>query len=101
MPLMSRDEHENFLNELLNPELEQSRRTEILQRLRVDHVEGHQDYEQLTTSNAKLKGDNDDLIISNSKLFRQLSITTPEEKEKVEEKELSQTITLEQIEGRQ
>lgn len=54
MPLMKRDEHENLLNELLNPEIEHSRRTEILQLLRVDHSTGHADYEEIHRSNEKL-----------------------------------------------
>lgn len=96
---MNRDEHENLLNELLGADLEHSRRTEILQLLRADHVTGHQDYEQITTTNSKLQKDNDDLIVSNSKLFRQAGIVGNEEKQKEQEqKSISETITLEALE---
>jgi Phi29 scaffolding protein len=100
MPLMSREEHENLLNELLNPELEVSRRTEILQQIRVDHVTGHSDYEEITKTSSKLQRDNDDLIISNSKLFRQLGTVGGNEEQKQQEqvKEFSETVTLEALE---
>jgi hypothetical protein len=100
MPLMSREEHEGLLNELLNPELEVSRRTEILQQIRVDHVTGHSDYEEITKTSTKLQRDNDDLIISNSKLFRQLGTVGGNEEQKQEEKvkEFSETVTLEALE---
>jgi hypothetical protein len=98
MPLMSRDEHENLLNELLNPEIEHSRRTEILQQIRVDHVTGHSDYEEITKNNTRLQKDNEDLVVSNSKLFRQIGITGGEKKEEEKQKEFSETITLEALE---
>jgi hypothetical protein len=100
MPLMNRDEHEALLNEMLNPEIEHSRRTEILQQLRVDHVTGHSDYEEVSKTANKLRSDNEDLIISNSKLFRQIGITGVDEKgkEKEEKKEFSETVTLEALE---
>lgn len=99
MPLMNRDEHENLLNELLQPDLEQSRRTEILQALRVDHSTGHQDYEEITKTNSKLKKNNDDLIISNSQLFRKLgTMDQPAKKEEEEKKTFSESITVSAIE---
>jgi hypothetical protein len=99
MPLMNREEHETLLTELLNPEIEHSRRTDILQQLRVDHVTGHSDYEEITKTATKLQRDNDDLIVSNSKLFRQIGIGGSEEKKEEEkQKEFSETITLEALE---
>lgn len=97
---MERDKHENLLNELLNPELEQSRRTEILQELRVDYGTVLTDFSTLTTDSEKLRKDNADLVVANSKLFRQVGITdnNSEEKKKQEEKTLSETITIEQLE---
>lgn len=95
---MKREEHETLLNELLNSELEHSRRTEILQQLRTDYTNVHTEYGEISKSNERLKTDNEDLIISNSKLFRQIGIVgTPEEK-KEEEKDFSSTITIEAIE---
>jgi hypothetical protein len=47
-----------------------------------------------------LQSDNDDLIISNSKLFRQLGIVgaNDETKKKEEKKTFSESITLESLE---
>ena len=97
---MPREEHEALLNELLNSELDHSRRTEILQQIRVDHVTAHSETEDLTKANAKFKTDNEDLIVSNSKLFRQLGVVgqSEEGKEKEKEKEFSETVNLEDLE---
>lgn len=97
MPML-REEHEALLNELLNPELDHSRRTEILQQIRVDHVTAHSEFEELTAANTKFKTDNEDLIVSNSKLFRQLGVTTTKEEPEVQKKEFSETVTLEELE---
>lgn len=96
---MKREEHEALLNELLNAELEQSRRTEILQKLRVDHVTAHTEVEDLTTNNNRLQKHNDDLIVSNSQLFRELGYVGENKKpEEVEQKEFSETISIEELE---
>lgn len=92
---MDRETHEAILNELLNPEIEQSRRTELLQELRVDYGSVITDHTELTQSNEKLQADNSDLVISNSKLFRQIGITDQKDNEEVKEKEFSETVTLE------
>lgn len=98
MPLMSRDDHEALLNELLNTEIEHSRRTEILQQLRTDHVTGHADFEDISKTNKKLQTDNADLIVSNSKLFRQVGVVGTGKEEEFEEEEKSKTITIEDLE---
>jgi len=95
---MSRDEHEALLNELLNPEIDHSRRTDILQQIRVDHVTAHSEVEDLTKTNSKYRQDNDDLIVSNSKLFRQLGVTGTKEEPEVKAKEFSETINIEDLE---
>ena len=95
---MSREDHESLLNELLNPEIDHSRRTDILQQIRVDHVTAHSEVEDLTKANTKFRQDNDDLIVSNSKLFRQLGVTGTKEEPEVQKKEFSETVTLESIE---
>lgn len=97
--LMEKERFEELLNELLDTELEHSRRVEILQELRVAQNNTYQGVEELTKRAEKLQRDNDDLVISNSKLFRQLGSNNEEEKEVVEQKEFSETITLEQLEG--
>lgn len=94
---MEREKHEEILNELLNPEIEQSRRTELLQELRVDYGSVITDYTELKQSNEKLQADNSDLVVSNSKLFRQIGLTDTNEKEEVKEKEFSETVTLESL----
>lgn len=97
---MDKEKLEEFLQELLNPELEQSRKTEILQELRVGFSTVSAELEELTKANEKLQKDNNDLVISNSKLFRQLGTLGDESKEEeVEKKEFSETVTLEELEN--
>lgn len=96
--VMKREDHEALLNELLNTELEHSRRTEILQQLRVDHSNTHSEYEELSSTKSRLEKDNADLIVSNSKLFRQLGVVGTPEEPKEEQKEFSQTVTIESLE---
>jgi regulator of replication initiation timing len=96
---MSREDHENLLGELLNPELPQSDRTEILQKLRVDYGTVLADFDDTSKKLDKLTTDNQDLTLANSKLFRQIGIPKGSDEEKKEDqKEFSETITLEQIE---
>lgn len=95
---MTREEHETLLNELLNTDLEHSRRTEILQNLRTDYGSVISDFEENTNRITKLTADNSDLVVSNSKLFRQIGVVgSPEEKE-IEKKEFSQTVTISDLE---
>ena len=97
---MERDAHEALLNELMNPEIEHTRRSDILQQLRVDYGTVITDHTEMTTQTEKLTAQNQDLVISNSMLFRQLGTNgiSEKEKEKTVEKEFSQTITLEALE---
>jgi len=96
---MERDKHEGLLTELLGGELEQSRKTEILQDLRNDNNVGIEDTKTFTEKNERLQRDNDDLIVSNSKLFRQTGVVGQEDEEKVDEKKYSETVTVEELEG--
>ena len=95
---MTREDHEALLNELLNPEIDHSRRTDILQQIRVDHVTAHSEVEDLSKQNSRFKQDNDDLIVSNSKLFRQLGVTGTKEEPELKQKEFSETVNLEDLE---
>lgn len=97
---MEREAHEQLLTELLSPELEQSRRTEILQNLRTDYGTVTAEHDELSKKVEKLQHDNDDLIISNSKLFRQVGIVggNEDQKKKEEQKSFSETVTIEQLE---
>lgn len=101
MPPMERDKHEEILNELLNTETTLDRRTELLQSLRVDYNGVLTDFQSISETNDKLQKDNDALVVSNSKLFRQAGIIGDDKMEKQEEqKNFSETITLEQLEKR-
>ena len=82
---MPKEDHENLLNELLTPELEHSRRKEILQLLRTDYGTVLADFGDINKSNEKLQKDNDDLIVSNSQLFRQIGIVGDTSMQKKEE----------------
>ena len=96
---MEREQYEELLTELNRPELEHSRRTEILQELRADYSGVLTDFETNSKTIEKLKTDNDDLVLSNSKLFRQAGIFDKEDDNKeVEKKEFSETVTVSQIE---
>lgn len=96
---MDREKYEDLLSELLTPELEHSRKTEILQELRADYSGVLTDFDEFSKTTQRLQKDNEDLIISNSKLFRQAGIVGNEDKiEEIKEKEFSETITLEALE---
>lgn len=95
---MSREDHEKLLNELLVGDLEHSRRTEILQQLRGDYATVITDFNKITETNKKLQTDNDDLIVSNSKLFREIGLVGTQQEEEIKEKEFSETVTIEALE---
>lgn len=97
---MDKEKFESFMNELNNPELEHARKTEILSELRADYTNVHTDFEELTSSNSKLKATNEDLVIANSKLFRErgIDMNDPAKQQQEQQKTFSESITLEQIE---
>lgn len=96
---MPRDDHEALLNELLLPDLEHTRRTEILQQLRTDYGTVLADFDGLTKTTEKLTKENADLVVSNSMLFRQVGIKDdPNRQKKEDEKQFSETVTIEQLE---
>src|SRR5213595_951470 len=99
MDVLKREDHENLLSELLTPELEQARKTEILTQLRDNYTGLTTEYETLATKKEKIEKDNADLVVANSKLFRQTGIMGNSENKKEEkEKEFSETIKLSDIE---
>ena len=99
MPALDRESHEKLLSNLLDPELEQSAKTEILTQLRDNYTGFTTEYETVNKKVEKLTQDNSDLVISNSKLFRQTGVLGSTEKPKEEEKkEFSETIKLSDIE---
>ena len=96
---MKRDDHENLLAELLKPDLDASTKTDILQQLRNDYIGVHTEFEEINKSAERLKSDNDALIVSNSKLFREAGIVKEDKPDPKEiEKEYSETVTLEALE---
>lgn len=95
---LKRDDHENLLNELLTPELDHSRRTEILTSLRAHDVAINAEYEEVSTTKSKLEKDNADLIVSNSMLFRKAGVVGTPNEEEVVKKEFSETVTISQFE---
>lgn len=96
---MPRDDHEALLNELLLPDLEHTRRTEILQQLRTDYGTVLTDFDGLTKQTEKLQKENSDLVVSNSMLFRKIGTQDdPNRQQKEEKKEFSETVTIEQLE---
>jgi UTP:GlnB (protein PII) uridylyltransferase len=95
----NREEHDNLLSELLTPNLDASRRTEILQSIRDNYTETTSSMEVLAKEKDKLEKDNSALVVANSKLFRSSGIVVDEPKND-EKKEFSQTVTIEQLEGR-
>ena len=99
MTRMSRDDHDALLNELLTPELEHSRKSEILQQLRTHDATFNAEFEDITKTRDSLQKKHDDLVVSNSQLFRQLGdiSTTSKMQEEVKEQEYSETITIEQL----
>lgn len=99
---MERDAHENLLQELMNPDIEHNRKSEILQSLREDYGQVLADQEELQTNNEKLTNENTDLVKSNSKLFRQLGQSNDQntqQKEQDEKQEFSENVTLEDLGG--
>lgn len=100
MSLMEREKHEELLNEALAEDTPIDRRTEILQELRADHVTAHETLNELEKTKADLEKDKQELVLSNSKMFRQLGIMGNEELEKEEEeKEFSETVTISELES--
>lgn len=96
---MSKEEHNEQLEKLLDPDLEHSERAEILQTLRTDYGTFHSDYESVSTEKEKLQKVKDDLIVSNSQLFRQLGTLDNKETSKEEEtKNFSETVSVSSIE---
>lgn len=96
--VMERDAHEGILNQLLNPELPQSERTELLQQLRVDYGSVISEHTEAMQSLEQLQRDNSDLVVSNSKLFRQIGITDTGKEKEEEKVDFSESVTIEALE---
>lgn len=97
MPLIEREAFEEILNKL-HGEIDHSEKTDLLQQLRVAQGNAYNEFEDLGEQLNKVKADNNDLLLSNSKLFRQLEITKPAPEPELKKKEFSETVTIEQLE---
>jgi hypothetical protein len=97
---MDREVYEGLIGELNNPELDHTRRTEILQNLREDYNVVQTDFAGLQQTSEKLTKEKMDLLESNSQLFRKLGVVGngSEKKEEEKKKEFSETISLEELE---
>lgn len=96
---MDREKHEELLNELLSEELTIDRKTEILQTLRTDHVATHESYSELENNSNKLAKEKEELLLSNSQMFRQLGVVgNVEAEEEEKKKEFSETVTIKELE---
>lgn len=95
---MERDTHEQLLSELMGQPTE-TRKAEILQELRTDYSTVIHDHTNLTKTQEELAKDKEDLLIANSRLFRQngVFVDDKEKDKKVEEQTFSETVTLESI----
>lgn len=96
--MMERDAHETLLNELNSPDLEHTRRTEILSELRNDYSTVHLTHEEITKQNETFERHNNDLVKANSILFRQVGETETEKPEETVQKEFSETVTITELE---
>ena len=98
MVLIDRDKMESLLGELLQEDVLTSRKSEILQELRVANQIAHEEFEKTNKQLETLKTQKEDLVVSNSMLFRKLG-SSMDEPSKVEEqkKTFSETITLDDL----
>lgn len=94
---MTRDEYEELLGKLNNAELPHSERTELLQTLRADYSGVLDDHQKFETNLEKLQKDNDDLVLSNSKLFRMTAIDKKDDDNPEDDKDFSENVTLESL----
>ncbi len=95
MPMES-ERFEEIMEALNNPEIEHTEKAELLQELRNDHTKTWEEHSTNTTENAKLKAEKEDLLLTNSRYFNQLSTLNKngEKNEEQEKQTLSETITI-------
>lgn len=96
---MNPEEHEEILNTLLNPELEQSQRTELLGKLRADYGSVVTDHRSMSGEMERLNNQNKDLLVTNSQLFRERGVAQypKEDQQKLKEQERAETIQVSDI----
>lgn len=95
--VMKISEHEEHLNGILNVVTDGEQRAAIvehLEALRSDYGSTVEEVNSLNEQNEKFKNENEALVISNSKLFREKAIVQDEQED---EESLDETITLESL----
>lgn len=95
--VMNISEHEEHLNGILNVVTDGEQRAAIvehLEALRSDYGSTVEEVNSLNEQNEKFKNENEALVISNSKLFREKAIVQDEQED---EESLDETITLESL----
>lgn len=95
--VMKISEHEEHLNGILNVVTDGEQRAiivEHLEALRSDYGSTVEEVNSLNEQNEKFKNENEALVISNSKLFREKAIVQDEQED---EESLDETITLESL----
>lgn len=97
---LSREDRETILNDLLGAEIDHATKSEHLQKLRLALDTSDVEIEDFTKKTEKMSGEINDLVISNSKLFRQLGTEsgTQQQKEESKIKQFSETVTIEGLE---
>ena len=95
---MDLQQYLSLTEELSKPDLDATRRTQILMELTEDYKETTSQVTKLEEEKTKLGESVETLTHANSLLFRKFGAETLEVTEKVKEVEKSQSITLEDIE---
>lgn len=98
MVIMSREDHEKLLVELVDSETTEARKFEIAQSLRNNDIEGHNEFEDMTNKMAEINETNVQLQQANNQLFRQQVEKTEEEQAEDTEEEKAETIKIEDFE---
>lgn len=83
---------------LANPEISVAERTQIVMELTEDYKTVHDDFKKLNDERDTLKSQVADITQGHSILMQKLGMTVTETEEVMKEKELSETITLEDLE---
>ena len=94
---MDLSRHEEILNRLHDPELEQSERGQLLAELRADYGQVVTDHTTLTQKTETLEKTNADLTKYASSLFQQLGHNNPDDNQEEQRKEKAETITLTEV----
>lgn len=99
---MDIEKHEEILNALNDPELSAVDRGELLGQLRSDYGAFTSEYQEMTETINKQDSAVKDLTLANSQLFRQIGANNrdPEKEKETQQQTFSETVTLEQLEGK-